>query len=597
MFPSATRIALVALALLALAAPPARAAIIFEVYNNTAAFDARIGGFPRVIDFDDVDTAAADPAPFAANRYKYSHGALIEGEDGQFASTEFDPGSNMPPSSAPNEYAPGPPSDVFDGGGNLTDVHFFNGIRTGLVAGFGVVFIDADFPADGASSLTLFGAGGGQLFTTGTVSGGDGSQLFRGVVAIDDSTDTPVAVIARSHIVSGSGWAGNPDNEAVALDDMRFSFPSAPLGNMGEDCSNCVDDDGDGAIDRFDSECLPQAVGAGGLGDPKGDGKAVLKCQKSTAKAGAKFVATKLKHLQKCAQAVAKCIQQKNGDDACIEKATAKCDKELDKIGTDEQKTVAKIAKDCAAVDMSALTMNDGLGYGAEIKPCAEFGVLNINNATDVGACIVASHECLVERLFVHLVPRAPEYFARVGRNVAAEFPCIGMMGADGGGFGLPDADQAKALLKCDKTLQKIGAGLLKETFKAGQKCADAVATCLQKKPDDPKCMPKAEVKCDKTLLKLTDVEKGKATKLLAKALKDCGSSSLAELGASQGLGLLATQARCTELGYSTSSALGFLRCLGFDHFCEAFHMGEKQVPRLREYSDRLGIDLLELVD
>lgn len=50
------------LMLVFVAVAPARAATVFEVYTDRAAFDARVGGSAavRIVDFDDVDTATRD---------------------------------------------------------------------------------------------------------------------------------------------------------------------------------------------------------------------------------------------------------------------------------------------------------------------------------------------------------------------------------------------------------------------------------------------------------------------------------------------------------------------------------------------------------
>jgi hypothetical protein len=585
---------------LAILAPAAHAAVIFEVYNNTAAFDSRLGFAPRVVNFDDLDTSETDPLPFPSNQYKYSHGLLIEGEDGQFASSTFDPGSNMPPTSLPNEYAPGPESDVTGQGGNVTDFKFFDGVVPGVVAGFGVFFIDPDNPGDGPSSFSLFGASNNLLTSSGTVSGGDGSQIFRGIIAIDDGTNQPTAVIARANVITGDGWAGNPDNEAVALDDVRFPQPQTPAGNMGEEddlCYNCVDDDGDGLIDRADTGCFGVAVGPdGGLGDPDA-GKPVTKCQKGNQKAGAKFVAAKLKHFHKCLQAVAKCVHTKNGDQTCLDKAGDKCGKELDKIAADEEKLKGQVVKACGPADIFDLENQNGMGYNQEVKPCAEFGVFGFDNAAEIGDCMVVQHECLAERLVGQSVPRAREYLTLAGRVPAVEFPCL-PAGADGGGQGIGNPDDAKAILACDKAVQKGSIGLLKEIFKPAHKCADGLAACLQLKPGDAKCLMKAEEKCLKGVDKLTDEEKGKFVKLLTKVGDKCADASFLALGLPQGLGYgaMTTLDRCNDLGFSGTNPISLLSCLGADHLCHAFRMGEKQNPRLREFADRLGIDLFELI-
>src|SRR5262249_20588222 len=77
-------------------------------------------------------------------------------------------------------------------------------------------------------------------------------------------------------------------NPAIVTNDFCNTI-GAP-----EDCENCIDDDGDGKIDRDDPDCAAPANGAGaGIG---GDaGKAVDKCAKTIRKVGDKITSTHAK--------------------------------------------------------------------------------------------------------------------------------------------------------------------------------------------------------------------------------------------------------------------------------------------------------------
>jgi hypothetical protein len=176
-----------------------------------------------VVNFDDVDTSTTDPAPFAADRYQLSHGVVIgaEGGGGQYAGRTFSWGDEFRPVSSPNTYSPGPPW----GYERTTVVTFHSGGQAALVAGFGLYFIDADWPGDGPSSLKVFNTDGGKIGDSGTVSGGDGEQLFFGFVAVDANTGTPIPVIARALVTAGSGWPEDDNNEGVVLDDFVFGRP------------------------------------------------------------------------------------------------------------------------------------------------------------------------------------------------------------------------------------------------------------------------------------------------------------------------------------------------------------------------------------
>ena len=118
-------------------------------------------------------------------------------------------------------------------GGNTTVVTFFDGGVQALTAGFGAFIIDADFPtfpsaAEGASFLQVFDKNGVFLGDTGTVSGSNASQLFRGIVTVDMSTNLPVPTIASAFLKNGSAWPGNLEGEGVTFDDFTFGITVVP---------------------------------------------------------------------------------------------------------------------------------------------------------------------------------------------------------------------------------------------------------------------------------------------------------------------------------------------------------------------------------
>ena len=211
----------VAVLLAAAAVVPAQGAVVVEVYDDPAAFAARLGGAVRTVTFDDVDTSAVDPAPFAADRYAASAGIVITGDSGQYASRDFGFPGDYPVSSAPNAYAPGPVDDTA-GGGRFTEVTFRAGADAGLVAGFGAAFVDPDLPLE--SRLIAFDRDGAALGEA-DVPAADGDVVFRGLVAADDATGAPVPAIARVAVFNGTGWPGGTLNDGVPLDDFTFGVP------------------------------------------------------------------------------------------------------------------------------------------------------------------------------------------------------------------------------------------------------------------------------------------------------------------------------------------------------------------------------------
>ncbi len=600
-----SRVVGIGLLVVAFAGAPANATISFETFTDRTAFETRLGGAVHVIDFDDVDTASVDPAPFPFYRYLFSDGVLIEGEDGDFASRSFGFPLDFPPNSSPNVYAPGPISFQLGQGGKSTQLEFLHGLQYGAVAGVGVVFIDADFPADGPSFLTVYDASGVARATTGTVSGGNGSRLFRGIVAVDDGTSQPVQLITLAVIQNGQGWPGNDANEGVVLDDLVFGVPAATADRPGEICNNCVDDDQDDFIDRSDPECEAPAFGAGlGLGDPKGVGKAAIKCQHGIAIGGRNFVTRRVAHLLKCFGAVAACTQLKNGDDRCFAKAQTTCEKErAAATGKDEAKLRGAVAKACGPkgpndpppLTLAQLLDGPGLGFGAEASICADHGVPALTGAGDIAECVLRQHACLAERIAGETVPRAREYFLRVGGNPAADFPCL-PAGADGSGNTLAGTAKQKALAKCDAAIRKGTLKVLQALYKVGAQCVEPGGKCIQQKPDDPACLPKAAAKCEKSFAKLRSPA-GTDVKLLASVLKRCTSPDLttADMLAPQGLGFGTASARCGEFDLPPLVVpAAIVECVANQELCEASQILILDVPRGRELGERYGFFIQE---
>jgi len=252
-----TPIAKVALGIWMLLPLTTRAETVLAVFTDREAFEKRLGGRLHVIGFDDVETEDGTHVRFRHDRYVYATGAIINGqaEGGQFVSRSFGHAKDFIPSSAPNMYAPGPipertreavyapaPRPRIKGEAQVTSVTFSVERRGGVVAGFGAVFIDADYPRLCPSYLEAFDSDRKLLGTTGTIAGRNASQLFRGIIAVDVDSGKPVPVVAEVRIVSGDQWPPLDVSEGVVLDDFVFSRPEprartnqtlGPSGNGG----------------------------------------------------------------------------------------------------------------------------------------------------------------------------------------------------------------------------------------------------------------------------------------------------------------------------------------------------------------------------
>ncbi len=202
----------------------------FEIYTSRLRFLARLKDDVHVVDFDDVRThGSSQPVSIPNDRYKESTGAIISGEGGQYVDEDFGYPGQYQPASAPNLYAPGPISGGSGGGGRETMVTFSAEGGIAAVAGFGLYFIDADWPnwdsGAGQSSLTVYDRDH-KVIASHNVSGGNREPVFAGIVTLGGQ-GKPIPKIYAAVIVNGSGWLGDSGNEGVALDGFVFGKPVA----------------------------------------------------------------------------------------------------------------------------------------------------------------------------------------------------------------------------------------------------------------------------------------------------------------------------------------------------------------------------------
>jgi hypothetical protein len=330
------------------------------------------------------------------------------------------------------------------------------------------------------------------------------------------------------------------------------------------------------------------------LADPA-DARSAQRCQAQIGKAGAKFVTSKLKKLDRCLTGIQRCIQTRGGQKQsdCVTKATIKCDKELAKIFTkDEPMLEADIAKKC---DSSAdLLAPEGLGFASLSTQCqSEFGVA-LNTVADVAECIRRQKECTVERLFRLQFPRAVELLdtADVNAGLLAHFTCLmGAMGA-GGGYGAIDPKGVgKAIDNCAKETKKAGSMFVSSKVQSIEKCLGEVFKCVQTKPGDQACIDKAAGKCANEFGPDGKISKAEE-KLRSSVQKKCGPASFSDLAGTMGMNLDDLASVCVSLGVSSLSSLDdYVECLYRQHECLGQEMIRIQVPRVEDLLSVVGFE------
>jgi hypothetical protein len=150
------------------------------------------------------------------------------------------------------------------------------------------------------------------------------------------------------------------------------------------------------------------------------EAKAIDKCQRAIDKGAASFVATKLKSLRSCFDALFRCIQRKPEDDACLQKAVRTCDKTLLRVAAQAAKLRAAIDRGCAqdAIPFASLITANGADLGELTAPCAAHGIA-IDSLRHYEDCLLAHLECAAEEQMRVAAPRAAELLTAAGQ----EFP------------------------------------------------------------------------------------------------------------------------------------------------------------------------------
>ena len=398
-------------------------------------------------------------------------------------------------------------------------------------------------------------------------------------------TATPTAV-ATTTATTTPGPGATATRTATASPTSTPTPAPAP-----EDCGNCLDDDGDGAVDRADADC-PAPADGGGLGIAGPVGADLARCAAGLRKAGARYGVRRVARLQKCVAAVTKCVQRKLGDATCIARAGTTCAKERAAFAIDEAILAGGIAGSCGVVAPADLRNAAGLGFAAEDAPCLAAGAPAPATLDDLGACVRRAHACRADQLVAFESPRAAEMLGLAGIG-PGDVPCLAT-GADGGGLGIGDAPRAAELERCGKALHASGAKFARGKAKAVAKCLRAVESCLY---DDgvaaPPCLDDAESACANAVAALTKPGSGLEAKLLAGIVKGCIAPPFADVLGSTGLGYAALASTCGGLGAGTLDGPHALAaCVLRQHACHVEHWLERATPRLRELIDLGGSPL-----
>ncbi len=317
--------------------------------------------------------------------------------------------------------------------------------------------------------------------------------------------------------------------------------------------------------------------------------KAANKCQNGIKRAGAVYTAKRLKSLDKCANGVLKCVQEKPGDSKCLDSATIACSGEMiGKRGSLEADFRDALASKCEdeGLTVADLLDPDTLGFDGIASECAAILGSSVASIGDIADCVLAQHECTAERIFGAEEPRAGELLTLV-RNRGASFdapPCL----ADFGAAGAVDAPLNKAVDKCEGQIKSAGSKFAIAKLRSLERCIDALLSCDVVKPGDSSCLAKASSTCSRELAKIET----EAAKMGPSIDKRCSADSLAfgVLAGTDGANLDALTPTCADLGVSPLDSLAaYETCLFRQHSCEAEELLRFEAPRSEELLSQLS--------
>jgi hypothetical protein len=361
----------------------------------------------------------------------------------------------------------------------------------------------------------------------------------------------------------------------------------------GEVCDDCVDDDGDGAVDRDDPDCPAAATGDRlGLGDAR-LGRAVVRCQRAIREAGSRFVEATLGQYHRCAVAALRCAQQKPGDQTCLARAAGRCRQAAARSRTGEQRLRQRIAGRCRQASLAALLDVSGLAYSAEARTCAGAGVPALATIDGVAACVGRQHRCRAEQLVAQQIPRITSLLASSGVDLGAAH-CLG----DGPGPRAPglagSTSAGRSVPRCQAAIGAAGRRLVRLALRRHQRCAGRVFECLQRRPDDTGCLARARRTCGRQVARVDQgptSDLAKATGAIRRACGPEGGVTLPDLLGAGGLDYDSLAARCAGLGVrGLESAGAVAACVVRQHLCRVEQLLEAETPRLHELLDLGGV-------
>jgi hypothetical protein len=236
-----------------------------------------------------------------------------------------------------------------------------------------------------------------------------------GALPLDDLLDPAVLGFANAAVTCGDVGVDPLAGAADVARCLRLVHARLADQAAGIELPRAAELAAQGGVDASRVPSLPLFGGCGACAVPPPGGKAVAACAAGLGKAGAGFLASTRKALDKCAAAFLKCAHEKPDDAKCTAKAAATCRKLPAGLEKARAKVEAAAAKSCGGVELATLENPSGINLGALACACGQVGVEPVLGLADYAACLARHHECELAALVPTLVPRLDGLLADAG--------------------------------------------------------------------------------------------------------------------------------------------------------------------------------------
>lgn len=132
----------------------------------------------------------------------------------------------------------------------------------------------------------------------------------------------------------------------------------------------------------------------------------------------------------------------------------------------------------------------------------------------------------------------------------------------------------------CQRDVRRAARAYLDKKLKTLDKCGSAAATCVQRKPNDPACLPSVRERCTVALAKIATEE----AKLIAAVVRRCSGLDANDVLGADGLAYEQVAVSCAaRFGRSLTDLTSVAQCLAAEHACRAETLFALERPRAGE--------------